>query len=210
MSYMEDDFFNNVIDLYRKNEWKNILNLNEKSNIQKATRILWVWPSEEDIRFIENIIVGNGLRGIISIGCGSGLLEWILQQSTELEIIGVEVNEEWWQSKYSCPTFIKLTFPTFPLDAEVLNPEYALLFCYFNDGSAFQEYVRNYKGSTVIIIGPSYGKGRHTDPQPFEAKFPTSDWEVRSFKEVKNTGDFIVYYTKLTTAYIEPPIVPLV
>ncbi|KAK9873818.1 hypothetical protein WA026_002176 [Henosepilachna vigintioctopunctata] len=116
-----------------------------------------------------------------------------------MKVEGFEVNEEWWQSKYSCPTFIHLKFPKFPLEKEMLNPHYALLFCYFNSGHAFEDYVKCYRGNLVIIIGPSYGKGRHTDPQPFEAKFPSSEWYLDCYKEIKQTKDFIACYVKQQT-----------
>ncbi|KAK9873819.1 hypothetical protein WA026_002177 [Henosepilachna vigintioctopunctata] len=82
MSYMDDEFFASVVDFYKNKNWKSILNLNEFSNNVKAIRILWVWPDEDDLKFIHKVILKHGMIGVSSIGCGSGLLEWILQEST--------------------------------------------------------------------------------------------------------------------------------
>lgn len=82
MSHIYDDLFSRVRNLYQEKRWDEILKLNQYSNIPNANRILWVWPNEEDIRFIQDYILKNGLKGVSSIGCGNGLLEWILQEAT--------------------------------------------------------------------------------------------------------------------------------
>ncbi|XP_045480899.1 uncharacterized protein LOC123685286 [Harmonia axyridis] len=195
MSHVHDELFSMVQNLYMEKKWKDILKLNEHSNLPDANRILWVWPNEDDIRFIHESILKNGLKGISSIGCGNGLLEWILEQATGLQVEGFEINEEWWRSRYAYPCFINLKFPEFPL-RKIFNKDHALLFCYFNNGSAFQEYVKSYTGNAVIIIGPAYGNGRHTDPQPFNVHFPSSNWKLQCNKEVKQTKDFIAFYIR--------------
>ncbi|XP_044747276.1 uncharacterized protein LOC123308608 [Coccinella septempunctata] len=195
MSHVHDALFFMVKNLYEEKKWREILKLNEFSNIPDANRILWVWPNEEDIRFIQDFIVRNGLKGVSSIGCGNGLLEWILQQATGLAVEGIEINEEWWKSRYAYPPFIDLKFPNFPLE-NPLNKDHALLFCYFNNGPAFTDYVKNYTGNGIIIIGPSYGNGKHTEPPPFNVKFPSLNWKLECYKEIKQTKDFIAFYIR--------------
>lgn len=133
--------------------------------------------------------------------------------------MGYEVNRQWWESKYSIPSFIPLEY----VDGDQLNvdgliPEdFALMFCYFNDGSAFREYVNRfryvnypawktpagnyvfyllYRGLMIIIIGPDDGSGRHTDPQPFTADFGQPCWVLIRQQEIKNTKDFIAIYIR--------------
>lgn len=77
-----------------------------------------------------------------------------------------------------------------------LNSNYALLFCYFNNGPAFLEYINDYEGNVVFIIGPGIGKGRHTDPEPFKANFGDVAWRLHAYQEVKSSKDFIAVYTK--------------
>lgn len=114
---------------------------------------------------------------------------------TGIHVIGYEVNQEWWESKYSPPKFIKLNYFENSL-GNYLNPNYALLFCYFNNGPAFVDYVNNFNGNVVLVFGPGKGKGRHTDPQPFSANFGDKDWRLDSFQEVKNSKDFIAVYRR--------------
>ena len=45
-------------------------------------RYLWIRPSEDNLQFIKDEALKNGCLQIISIGCGSGLLEWLIHQAT--------------------------------------------------------------------------------------------------------------------------------
>lgn len=142
----------------------------------------------ESINLISNIGVTKKI-----IGDMTAFIRRIKKNCLQVE--GFEINEEWWRSRYAYPCFINLKFPEFPLK-KIFNKDHALLFCYFNNGSAFQEYVKSYTGNAVIIIGPAYGNGRHTDPQPFNVHFPSSNWKLQCNKEVKQTKDFIAFYIR--------------
>lgn len=110
-------------------------------------------------------------------------------------MIGYEINKEWWQSKYSNPQFIELIYPDIPL-SENLSGNYALLFCYFNNGPAFHDYVEHYDGNVIFIIGPGKGRGTHTDPQPFSPNFKCNNWILFNSIEVKNSKDFVAVYIR--------------
>lgn len=74
---MEEHFVENVVSLYEENRWREILDLNANSKNEVARKLLWVWPSESNLQFIcENVKLKN-CKGIVSIGCGCGLLEWL-------------------------------------------------------------------------------------------------------------------------------------
>ncbi|KAJ8923917.1 hypothetical protein NQ315_006693 [Exocentrus adspersus] len=193
---MENVFLNSVLELYKENKWKEILKLNEQSDNPVALNLLWVWPSANNLNFIKTTLTSYNLDGIISIGCGCGLLEWIISESTGFQVVGYEINKDWWDSKYSNPKFIKLNYCETPLEKTNLNTDYALMFCYFNNGPAFSEYLNIYKGNLVIIIGPGKGNGRHTDPEPFKANFRDIKWKLHGYQEVKNSKDFIAVYVK--------------
>lgn len=79
---MESEFLSKVLDLYEHNDWQKMLKLNEKSDNKNALKLLWVWPSMKNLEFIKNTIEENYCDGIISLGCGCGLLEWIIHEST--------------------------------------------------------------------------------------------------------------------------------
>lgn len=69
-----------VFDLYRQNKWKEIIELNNNENDFEKHRILWVWPNFDDLDWLKNVINKKNVSEIVSIGCGSGLLEWIIQK----------------------------------------------------------------------------------------------------------------------------------
>lgn len=79
---MDNEFLETVLYHYKQNDWQNILKLNEHSDNQTALKLLWVWPSIENLDFVKKTIEYNNCHGIISLGCGCGLLEWIIQKST--------------------------------------------------------------------------------------------------------------------------------
>ncbi|XP_047999591.1 uncharacterized protein LOC125236713 isoform X2 [Leguminivora glycinivorella] len=94
----------------------------------------------------------------------------MIEQATGLPTAGLEVDGAWWRCKYAPPTFIPLllTPPTPDEDtARLLRaPGTALLFCYFNNRPAFEEYLQQYTGRVLVIIGPGEGAGVHAEPRP--------------------------------------------
>ncbi|KAF5275084.1 hypothetical protein FQA39_LY07021 [Lamprigera yunnana] len=110
-------------------------------------------------------------------------------------VIGYEVNKEWWTSRYSMQQFIKVKFLVMPPSSDHLPKDNALLFCYFNNGPAFQDYINVYKGNSVIIIGPGIGRGTHTNPDPFKPNLDKS-WKLFKHQYIGETKDVIAVYTK--------------
>ncbi|XP_031328524.1 uncharacterized protein LOC116159638 isoform X2 [Photinus pyralis] len=173
-----------------------ILDISDESKNAVTTKLLWVWPTKKNLQFVQGVIEKYNLKGIISIGCGTGLLEWLIHSFSNFSVIGIEVNKEWWTSKYSMPQFIPVKFPSMPIQSNDLKEDHALLFCYFNNGPAFQDYVNAYAGNVIMIIGPGPGRGTHTDPDPFKPKLKDA-WELCDFQEVGDTKDFIAVYAKI-------------
>lgn len=83
-----------------------------------------------------------------------------------------------------------------PPDPEVLKPNYALFFCYFNSGPAFRDYIKSYRGNLVIIVGPGKERGSFANPEPFNPDFMDDKWKLLDYQEVKNTGDFIAVWKR--------------
>lgn len=79
---MDDDFADEVLSLYENNKWSDILNLKVNLWDDKVHSLLWVWPSLENLLFMKGIVNSFNLQGVSSIGCGSGMFEWLLQKST--------------------------------------------------------------------------------------------------------------------------------
>ena len=88
-----------------------------------------------------------------------------------LPVMGYEVDQGWWESKYSPPKFWDKITCIDPSSVPHLNPQFALLFCYFNDAKAFQAYLDSFEGDCVILIGPDENnRERYCDPLPFQLK----------------------------------------
>lgn len=69
-----------------------------------------------------------------------------------------------------------------------------LLFCYFNNRKAFDNYLKHFRGNVLVIIGPGEGKYVHTDPKPFDNI--GLEWELNKWEEVRNSQDFIAIYLR--------------
>lgn len=70
----------NILSLYNAQKWKEIAALSSASDNPKSSRLSWVLPDLSDLYWMNDIIRNNNLSGVASIGCGCGLLEWLLQK----------------------------------------------------------------------------------------------------------------------------------
>ncbi|XP_055612729.1 uncharacterized protein LOC129759340 [Uranotaenia lowii] len=181
--------------------WKEILKLGQKLSIEDRVKFLWVWPLEQDLENIRQLAKQLGLKRILSIGCGTGLLEWLITSATDISVSGIEKDEHWWLSKYSTKTFIPMIFADshcYKKSSNELQWD-TLMFCYFNDGSAFRDYLGDFSGQYVIIIGPLEGQAVHTDPLPFRPCFPAEQiWKlVLSFPMGSENLNYFVIYERI-------------
>lgn len=86
---------------------------------------------------------------------------------------GLEIDQKYWSRKKK---FIPMHFVDGrTVTSQVLldtcaskNWNFALFFCYFNHRSAFDAYIKTYKGNFVVIIGPAANTNRYTDPLPLD------------------------------------------
>ncbi|KAJ0177618.1 hypothetical protein K1T71_006491 [Dendrolimus kikuchii] len=193
---MDDNITNDIINLYKEKNWRNIVE--KYHDHPERNKLLWVYPGEENFEFIANCLKELKCDRVLSVGCGSGLLEWMVTEATGFPVSGIEVDGAWWNCKYAPPTFIPLLFTTSKLEKDILNilgqHSLALLFCYFNNRPAFEEYIKHFKGNVLIIIGPGDGRGVHTDPKPFGDV--NNNWDLFKWQEVRNSKDFIAFYCK--------------
>lgn len=69
-----------ILTLYNKRKWIDIINLNCTLIKLDKSRLFWVLPTINDLQWIKKVIDENNIIGLISIGCGCGLLEWLFEQ----------------------------------------------------------------------------------------------------------------------------------
>lgn len=44
--------------------------------------MLWIRPELSDLEYIKKAVESERLHKVVSIGCGCGLLEWLIQTAT--------------------------------------------------------------------------------------------------------------------------------
>lgn len=69
-----------IRELYLSGDWRGIVQLFENGFCDE--KLLWFQPDLDGIDFLEKSLATVGVKGISSIGCGTGLLEWIINSST--------------------------------------------------------------------------------------------------------------------------------
>lgn len=173
-----------LIALSDANDWHGVIECSSKFDFNEKTKFLWAWPSVECLNWLKDQLETNRIDGILSIGCGSGLLEWLISKTIGIQVAGVEKNRSWWQSKYSPKKFIELKFASDCITKAFLRSclpsnsnQRAMLFCYFNNRNAFLDYVRAFEGDIIIIVGPT---DTHivTDPNPLNPQFDEDEWSL--------------------------------
>lgn len=196
----------NLIRLSTDDQWQKIIDLEMCYPLEEKSKFLWAWPSVSTLKAIERILRANDVPTILSIGCGSGLLEWIVNRSTNIQVTGLELDRSWWSSNYSPQTFIDLQFTNCDITTEFLSKcanysnKFALLFCYFNNRQAFLDYIRVFLGDIVIIIGPIEGSGIVTDPNPLNPQFDEDDgvkWHLIESLPMQTRNNCIAFYKKI-------------
>ncbi|XP_014280628.1 uncharacterized protein [Halyomorpha halys] len=187
-----DSAYEEVIENFLKGDWETVI---EAQALLNEPYFLWPKPRKHDLYFIVDSMKILHIERILSIGCGSGLLEWLLMAASDLKVTGIEIDKNYWKSKYARKCFIDLVFPQDEAFSEIICKENnALMFCYFNNMDAFLKYLSVYPGHCLIIIGPE-NCGKHTEPCPFDENIP-NEWELWKSREISTTGDFISIYIK--------------
>lgn len=174
-----------LIRLVGDDDWRGVLDAGKQFSVEEKSKFLWAWPSADCFQWLKCILVEQQIGSILSIGCGSGLLEWLIHKTAGVKVTGIELDKSWWKSAYSPTTFIDLKFTDQQITSKFLKQcigtdtnQFALLFCYFNAREAFQQYVRAYHGDCIIIVGPSSEQHIVTDPNPLNPKFEINEWTL--------------------------------
>ncbi|XP_023297042.2 uncharacterized protein LOC111679674 [Lucilia cuprina] len=187
--------------------WRKLLKYGETLDVKTKRKLLWLWPTEKNFWEINKLLRENNITNILSIGCGNGLFEWLLKEVLNLQVYGLEVDRQWWLSNYAIKSFIPLNYMedmkkdcipgSFLQKCCVLNSwNFALMFCYFNNRSAFLEYLKIYEGNYIIIVGPLEKTEIYTDPLPLEPNFPedlTSKWTLIQTVPIKSNNILVLY-----------------
>lgn len=174
-----------LVNLSGVDDWHGVIEAGKNFSVEEKTKFLWAWPTVECFQWLSTILKNNRIDSILSIGCGSGLLEWLIKKTASINVIGLELDKSWWKSAYSPKKFVELKFTESQITNDFLHKcieidtnRFALLFCYFNDRAAFLEYVEAYSGNLIIIVGPKTRQHIVTDPNPLDPNFENEEWTL--------------------------------
>ncbi len=118
-------------------------------NNKDLTDEAMVHPTRNLVETIAKYVKDVECKGITSIGCGTGILEWFLTESFPNNIIGVDFDKDCLnQYVKNKITFIEVKNNYDCID---INNDYALLFCW-GTSDVFRKYLETYKGSCLVII----------------------------------------------------------
>lgn len=70
----------NILSLYNAQKWEEITALSSTTNDLRTCRLSWILPDVSDLHWMSGIVREYNLSGIASVGCGCGLVEWLLQK----------------------------------------------------------------------------------------------------------------------------------
>nr|XP_053643677.1 uncharacterized protein LOC128696440 [Cherax quadricarinatus] len=172
---MRPSLKDHILTLYKNGDAAALLSFIAEPSVKGKTNatykwdplMLWVRPQPCCLLALAAHVRDLRLSALASVGCGTGLLEWLIHATTGLSVMGYEINSGWWRSRYAPPTFIPLTYVDPDAPTPTVPPTHALMCCYFNNGEVFRQYVAAYEGPALIIIGATDGS-HHTDPRPLD------------------------------------------
>lgn len=108
-------------------------------------------------------------------------------------------------SKYHPRIFIPVEFTNSPIEEDFgrelslfQGDAKCLFFCYFNNSSAFNEYLKCFKAKFVIVVGPKDNAGVHTDPMPMSPEFNENgdQWMYLDCRYLKDNLNVIAVYCR--------------
>jgi hypothetical protein len=78
---LRENFQTDVREYVKKKDWKKILLLSQKYEMSVTSEILWTFPTEYCLNYLKALWKSFNITNILSCGCGSGLLEFILREA---------------------------------------------------------------------------------------------------------------------------------
>jgi len=88
--------------------WRDVLAFYDGDSAYREPTLLWLRPDEDALAFLSQHL---GRKKVISVGCGCGLLERLLNDyDAKCDVTGVEVNRNWWESRHAAKPLIRLAF----------------------------------------------------------------------------------------------------
>ncbi|XP_037088358.1 uncharacterized protein LOC119108918 [Pollicipes pollicipes] len=194
-----------ALDHWHKDEWECIMNMYTNEGFFD-TLLCWIRPTRDFLSFLHAELRRLQVTRIVSVGCGCGFLEWLIKRACSgIEVVGYEVDRAWWQGRYGVKPFIEHIYIDEVKTRHV--PEGSVLMtCYFHSWEGWRQYLAEFRGDVVIVIGPhtndhlTFPEPRHllTDPR----------FVLESQREIDG-GDIVVVMRRDPEIWPVPPPPPV-
>eukprot|EP01079_Euglenida_sp_SAG-EU17-18_P004135 gene4135-754_t len=114
----------------------------------------WVLPSRPMLETMSQACKHAGAKGVVSICCGTGMSEGLLQWVSGLKVTGVEDFSDHMGNPDNMPhRYIQDIRCKRPGELHPIASDQALLISWGRNGHLFCEYVLNYPGDVIIVVG---------------------------------------------------------
>ncbi|XP_018797145.1 PREDICTED: uncharacterized protein LOC108974028 isoform X2 [Bactrocera latifrons] len=77
--------------------WRECLAMGHSLEVSKRRTLMWIWPTESELLKFGQLLETLNINHILSIGCGNGLFERIIQDCLGVAVNGIEVDRSWWE-----------------------------------------------------------------------------------------------------------------
>jgi hypothetical protein len=78
---LKENFENEVREYAKKKDWRKILLLSQKYSTNVTCEFLWTFPTPTCLNYLKALWKSFHITNILSVGCGSGLLEFVMRES---------------------------------------------------------------------------------------------------------------------------------
>lgn len=78
---LKESFENEVCEYVKKKDWRKVLSLSQKYDTSVTCEFLWTFPTPFCLEFLKALWKSFNITNILSVGCGSGLLEFVIKES---------------------------------------------------------------------------------------------------------------------------------
>lgn len=158
------------------------------------TDLLWICPHQDLLNDIFESVRQAKLRGIWSVGFGTGLLEWLIVELYKIDVIGFERQETRRRPAFN-PELIPTRFVQDEEDVpEMPEESYALMQCYGYSDGVLDQYLRVLQNKAgpkmLILLGSKEGRTRPR-PDRFCELFP--EWHVHLRKIYPEDNDLQLF-----------------
>lgn len=84
---LRENFLIDVQEFAKKKDWRRILQLSKTYEITVTSEFLWTFPTEYCLHYLKTLWKSLNISNVLSIGCGSGLLEFVMRESMGSAVI---------------------------------------------------------------------------------------------------------------------------